>query len=159
MLKVAFLCVFIQISDSSFTPFPPIDQWRVLVPEIAVVQGAPAHYTSPITHDKSIRESFHPDRGEEYVNDHAAQDDEQSAMELFKRNLNRASSISRYEGAPDLQPTTTATDVPSTGISYPLPVSPACGSSREDVIINDPSTVPRTGIGEHLSIANNQVTN
>ena len=36
ILKVlAFLCVFIQRSNASF---PPIDQWRVLVPEVAVMQ-------------------------------------------------------------------------------------------------------------------------
>ena len=102
MLKVAYLCVFIQISDSSFTPSPPIHQWRVLVPEIAVVQGTPAHYISPITHDKPIRESFHPDRGEEHVNDHAAHDDEQWAMELFKRNLSSDSSSSDILSVPTM---------------------------------------------------------
>ena len=80
---------------------PPIGHWRVLVPEVAVVQGSPPHYVSPLTHDKPIQESFHSDRGEEYVNEHAAQDDKKLVMEqLFERNLRLASSTPRYNSHP-----------------------------------------------------------
>ena len=148
LLKVAFLCVFIQISNS-FSP--TIGQWRVLVPEAAVVQGSPAHTVSPLIHGKPIKESFRPNQEEEYVNEHAAQDDEQSAMEqLIKRDLSWASSRPRYPDAPDPRPTTSATDFPSTCVSYPFPVSPAWGTPCEDIIFNEPSTVPGTGIGEHI---------
>jgi hypothetical protein len=89
--------------------------------------------------------------------------DEQSAMkqtkQWFERNCSRvlprskhqASSTSRHPDVPDAQPTTTATDV--TSLSRPLPVSPAQGTSRLDVIVNQPSTVPGpTGIGEHMHV-------
>ena len=60
MLKVAFLCVYIQLSNSLYYPLPPICQRRVLVPEAAVVQpeDLTAHYVSPLKSD----------RGEKYVN-------------------------------------------------------------------------------------------
>ena len=98
----------------SFTPSPPIGQWRVLVPEAAFLQGSPAYSVSPPIHDKPTRES---DLGEEYTNDHADQDNKQSAMgKWFKQNLSwvprnhLTSSTSRYPDAPDAQPTITATD-------------------------------------------------
>ena len=82
------------------------------------------------------------------MNEHAAQDDEQSAMEqLFKRNLISALSTPQH---PDAQDPRSTTDVPSTSVLYPLPVSPAWGSFCDDVIMNEPSTVPGTGIGEHI---------
>ena len=66
MLKVAFLCVCIQLSNySSTTPFPPIGRRRVIVPEAVVVQledPAP-HYVSP---------PLNSDRGEKNVNQHTA---------------------------------------------------------------------------------------
>ena len=63
MLKVAFLCVCIQLSNSSFTPSASIGQRWILVPEAAVVQleNSTAHYVSP---------PMNSDRGEEYVNEH-----------------------------------------------------------------------------------------
>ena len=100
------------------------------------MQGSPANYVSPLIHDKPIGESFYPDQGEEYVNEHTAQNDEQSAIgQGYKQNL----SWTRP----------TATDVPSTSLSNPLPVSPAWGDSCEDVIMNEPST-PGTSISEHI---------
>ena len=125
---------------------------------VAVVQGSPAHYVSPFNHDKTIRESFHPGRGKEYVNEHAAQYDEldQRMEQVFKqRNLICPPSTSQYpdSDAPDPPPTITATDVPSTSVSYPLPVFLEWGTSCEDVIMNEPSTVPGTGIGEHIGHA------
>ena len=73
------------------------------------------------------------------------QDDEQSTVkQRFKRNFSRvlllprkhrASSTSRYSESP-ARPTTTATDVPSTSVSRPLPISPAQGTSCVDVIVN-----------------------
>ena len=122
---------------------------------VAVVQGSPAHYVSAFNHDKPIRESFHPGRGEEYVNEHAAQYDQHDQwMEQFfkQQNLICASLTSQYPD-PDPSPTTTATEVPSTSVSYPLPVFLEWGTSCEDVIMNEPSTVPGTGISEHIGHA------
>ena len=49
MLKVAILCVSMQMSNFSFTPSLPIGQRRVLVSKAAVVQieDSTAHYVSP----------------------------------------------------------------------------------------------------------------
>ena len=69
--------------------------------------------------------------------------------------LCRASSTSQFPDALDARPTTTATDVPSTSVSRPLPVSPlAQGTSSVDVSVNQPSTVPGpTAIGENIGHA------
>ena len=119
--------------SNTFYSSPPICRWRVLVPEATTMQDPPAHYASPLVHDKSIRESFHSDWGKEYVNEHTV--------------LPRASSTSRYP-APDARPTTTATDVPSPSVSQPLPVSPAPRTSYVDVIEN---RSPSTRFTEHNS--------
>ena len=95
------------------------------------MQDTPAHYVSPLIYDKPIQESLHSDRRGEFVNEHTAQDGEQSATkQLVKRNSfssvlpskHRPPSISRYPEAPD--------------VSRPLPVSPAQGTSYVDVIEN-----------------------
>ena len=87
--------VFIQMSNSSFTPSPPIAQWRVLVPEAAVVQGSPAHCESPLIHNKPIPESLHSNRGEEYKNEHtpATQNDEQSPKLPLKHRTSSSSTV------------------------------------------------------------------
>ena len=129
------------MSNSSFTPSRPVGQ-SGLVPEATVVQGSPAHHVSLI-HDKPIQQLFH-DRREVYVNEHTVQDDERSTTkQLLKRNASSSvipnkhpASTSRHRDAPDARPTTTATDVPSTGASRPLLVSPERGTSYVDVIEN-----------------------
>ena len=128
VLEVVFLSVFIQMSNSSFIPSPPFGQRRVLVPEAAVVQASPAHYVSPLIHDKPIQEPSHSDMG---VSD-TAEDDQQSAVKQRLPCKYRASPTSRYPDKADPLSTTT-TDVPSTSVSCPLPVSPAQGTSYVDV--------------------------
>ena len=148
------------MSNSSFTPSPPIGQWRVLVPEASVLQSSAAYQVSPLIHDEPIQKSF-LDRREKYVNEHtlAAQDDgEQSATkQLLKRNTcssaipskhPAAESTSRHPDASDARPTTTPTDVPSISVSRPLPVSPEKGTSYVDVIENRP---PSTRFTDHNS--------
>lgn len=80
MLKVALLCVCIQLSNSFFTRFPPIGQRRILlvVQEAAVVQleDPTAHYVSP---------PLHSDRGVKYVNEHTA---DISKLPLIPESLN-----------------------------------------------------------------------
>ena len=65
---------------------------------------------------------------------------ERKCSRVLPRSKHQASSASRHPAdAPDVQPTTTATDV--TSLSRPLPVSPAQGTSRLDLVVNQPSTV------------------
>ena len=113
------------------------------------MQDSPALYASPLIHDKLITESLHSDGGEEYVNEHTAQDDQQSATkQLVKRNSfssvlpsKHHASTSQYPEAPDARPTTTATDVPSTSVLRPLPVSSGEGTSYVDVFENRPTSI------------------
>ena len=116
------------------------------------MQDPPAHCVSPLIHDKLIKESLHSDGGEKYVNEHTAQDDKQSATkQLVKQNSfssvlpskHQTSSTSQYPEAPDARPRTSATDIPSTSASPPLPVSPEQGTSV-DVIENRSSSTPFT---------------
>ena len=77
---------------------------------------------------------------------------ERICSRVLPRSKHQTSSTSRHPDAPDAQPTTTATDV--TSLSRPLPVSPAQGTSRLDVSVNQPSTVPGpTAIGENTGHA------
>ena len=138
---------FSVFSSKCLTPplLPPLPSVnRVLVPEAAVLQGSPAHHVSPLIQNKPP--------------EHTAQDDERSATkQLVKRNSfssvlpskHRPPSISRYPEAPDAQPTTTATDAPSTSVSRPLPVSPSQGTSYVDVIEN--LLRPLTWFTDHYS--------
>jgi hypothetical protein len=80
------------------------------------------------------------------------QDYKQSAMEQWITRkfswVRRASSTSQYPDVPDDRPTTAATDVPSTSVSRPLPVSPVQETSCVDLVqLNDQPGL--TGIGEH----------
>ena len=73
----------------------------------------------------------------------------QSTMKQFFQRIlppeRRASPASQYPNGPDARNTTTTTDVPSTSVSRPLPVSP------QNDIVNQPSTVSGpTGIGEQI---------
>ena len=99
------------------------------------MQDLPAH-VSPLIHDKPIEESLHSDRGEEYVNKHTAQDDEQSATKQLVKQNAFSSILPTKHQAPDARPTTTAADISSTSISPPLHVSSAQGTSYVDVIEN-----------------------
>ena len=94
MLKVAFLCVCIQLSNSPFNPSLPIGQRRVLVPDAAVVQleDPIAPYVSlthigqrralvpetavvqleDLTAHNVLSPPLNSDRGEMYVNQHTA---------------------------------------------------------------------------------------
>ena len=56
MLKVAILCVSMQMSNFSFTPSLPIGQRRVLVSKATVVQieDSTAHYVSPFANASNL---------------------------------------------------------------------------------------------------------
>ena len=62
---MAFLSVCIQLSNSSFTPSPPIGERRNLVPEAADVQ-----LEDPIAHFEPP--PMYSDRREENVKEHTA---------------------------------------------------------------------------------------
>ena len=137
-------CMFSSKCLTLLYSLPSHLSMAVLVPEAAVMQGSKANYVSPLIHDKPNQKLFHPDCGEEYVNEHTAQDDEQSAMkQSFTQYLFSWVLLSKYPAltsqhpdAPDVQPTTTVTDIPSTSVSLPLPISLEKGTSYVDVIKN-----------------------
>ena len=149
---------FHPMSNSS--PFPPIGQWRALVPEAAeaaVVQRSPTHHVPPLIRDRPIQESFHSNRREGYVSRRTAQDDELSAMRQWSSHTSRhrSSTTSRNPNAPDAHPTTTATDVPPTRVSRSPSFSPAQGTSHVEVIENRPPLIRFT---DHNSAPLNRTT-
>ena len=161
------LSVFFHPKMSNSSPLScHLSNGAFLVPETAAIQGSPAHYVSPLVHDKPNLESFHPDRGEEYVNENTSQAGEQSAMgQWLKNKLNWVLPAHKHwasstSDTPDVQPmiTTSLRDavstVLSTSTSHPLPVSesPARGTSCADVIMNEPEPpiLSSTGLREHI---------